>query len=161
MKNLIFPALFLLFNSAAAQSVNGTITLSGQSSAALSLNSNRITDLYAEFRKNRYPVVFTFSGSDLKKTGDSREEARFVFITTVKKDGRVISSLRRPAFPFFPGDMFMPVETFDFIPVLSDLQEKNTLKPGTLPAGKYEILLEAAPDGIKGSIRPFRITFSL
>ncbi len=49
---------------------------------------------------------------------------------------------------FFPGDMFMPVETFDFIPILF----KN-VKEGQLPKGSsYDILLEVMPvGGVKGN----------
>jgi hypothetical protein len=63
---------------------------------------------------------------------------------------------KRSPSPFFPGDMFMPVETFDFISILSNIQTNSNEKVSEIPSGTYEIILEAKSLGIKGDIAPAR-----
>ena len=77
------------------------------------------------------------------------------FRTIVKHNNEVIGDLTRKPFPYFPGDMFVGVETFDLIPILSHYANQNTLKqnpevqtgilPPLLPRGEYMIQLQAIP----------------
>ena len=77
---------------------------------------------------------------------------RATTILAVKKDGKTIGSIKRNPIPFFPGDMFMPVETFDFISILSNIQTNTNDRISEIPKGNYEIILEAKPIGVKGNI---------
>ena len=88
---------------------------------------------------------------------DKKEVVQFVFTTTIKKDGKVLGNMKRAPIPFFPGDMFMPIETFDIISMLSNLQTNANGKVSEIPSGNYEIILEAKPSGVKGQISPIRM----
>ena len=46
----------------------------------------------------------------------------------------------------------MPVETFDFISILSNIQTNTNDRISEIPKGNYEIILEAKPIGVKGNI---------
>lgn len=50
----------------------------------------------------------------------------------------------------------MPVETFDFISILSNIQTNSNDKISEISSGNYEIILEAKALGIKGEIAPAR-----
>jgi len=63
--------------------------------------------------------------------------------------------------PFFPGDMFIPVETFDFISMLSYLKENSDTTVSEIPKGNYEIILEAKPVGVKGEISEAKLNLKL
>ena len=152
MKKIITSAmLFLAFNGF-AQLVQGEINIKEQSKIELTPKSNKAVNLFADFRENKYPIHFAFTTTDVPLNSDKKEVVQFVFSTTVKKDGKIIGSIKRSPMPFFPGDMFMPIETFDVISVLSNIQTNTPETVSEIPKGNYEIILEAKPIGVKGQI---------
>ena len=152
MKKIITSAmLFLAFNGF-AQLVQGEINIKEQSKIELTSKSNKAVNLFADFRENKYPIHFAFTATDVPLNSDKKEVVQFVFSTTVKKDGKIIGSIKRSPMPFFPGDMFMPIETFDVISVLSNIQTNTPETVSEIPKGNYEIILEAKPIGVKGQI---------
>ena len=158
----VFLAIFLLISfTSGAQLIQGAINVNGQTRLELSTRSNKAVNLYSDFRENKYPVHFNFTGTDIPLNDEKREVVQFVFNTTVRKDGKVVGSFKRNPIPFFPGDMFIPVETFDFISILSNLQTNSHEKVSEIPSGSYEILLEAKAVGIKGDIKPMRLLIKI
>jgi hypothetical protein len=157
MKKLIFIAIVFFAFKAQAQLVQGELKIKDQSKVELEIKGNKAVNLYAAFRENNYPIRFVFTGIDLAPNSEKKEVVQFVFSTTVKKDGKNIGGMKRAPIPFFPGDMFMPVETFDFISILSNLQTNANDKVSEIPKGNYEILIEAKPLGIKGEISSLQL----
>ncbi|PZV82254.1 hypothetical protein CLV31_109115 [Algoriphagus aquaeductus] len=155
---LIFSILFSV--GAKAQEIQGKLVVGSKSKVELTLKSNQAVDLYAAFREQNHPIHFVFEGKSLPQTSSGQEVALIWFRTTLKKDGKVISKLERAPMPFFPGDMLMPVETFDFIAQLSAVNGKPDLR-SEIPAGNYEVLLDAGPVGSKGQISSAVILFAV
>jgi len=137
--------------------VQGELKVKEQSKLELTVSSNKAVNLYADFRENKYPIQFAFTGNSIPVNSDKKVVVQFVFTTTVKKDGKVIGTTKRNPIPFFPGDMFMPVETFDFISILSNLQNNSEDNISEILKGNYEILLEAKPINMKGEIASARL----
>jgi hypothetical protein len=162
MKKILFTFATLLISMiSTAQSVEGNIKINEQSRAEISLKSNKIVNLYAAFREQQHKIQFSFSGNNLPQNDEKKEIVQFVFITTVKKDGKVIGSMKRAPIPFFPGDMLMPIETFDAISILSNLQTNAKDKVSEIAQGNYEITFEAKPIGVKGEIKAGIIWFKI
>jgi hypothetical protein len=158
MKNTIIVLLFSVTSFLShAQLVQGELQINEQSKAEITLKSNKIVNLYADFREKKYQINFVFTGIDIPKNSDKQEVVQFVFNTTVKKDGKVLGNIKRNPIPFFPGDMFMPIETFDFISILSNIQTNSNETISEIPKGNYEVILEAKPLGVKGEIQSARI----
>ncbi|HLP63248.1 hypothetical protein [Flavobacterium sp.] len=158
MKNTITVLLFTVASFFShAQLVQGEVKINEQSKAEITLKSNKIVNLYADFRDKKHQIHFVFTGIDIPQNSDKQEVVQFVFNTTVKKDGKVLGSLKRSPIPFFPGDMFMPVETFDFISILSNIQTNSNETISEIPKGNYEVILEAKPLGVKGEIQSARL----
>lgn len=153
MKNLfIVFALIIASISAKAQSISGAIQIKEQSKIEIQAKSNKVVSIYAAFRENQYPILFSFKVSNSPYNSEKQQVVNIQFITTVKKDGKVIVSIPRKPIPFFPGDMLMPVETFDFISILSSLQKNDLDKVSEIITGNYEIILEAKALEVKGEI---------
>lgn len=152
MKKIITVAILLVAFTGIAQIVQGEITIKEQSKMELTAKSNKAVNLFADFRENKYPIYFVFTASDVPLNSDKKEVVQFVFSTTVKKDGKTIGTIKRSPIPFFPGDMLMPIETFDVISVLSNIQTNTPETVSEIPKGNYEIILEAKPIGVKGQI---------
>lgn len=152
MKKIITLAMLLVAFSGFAQIVQGEITIKEQSKMELTAKSNKAVNLFADFRENKFPIHFVFTASDVPLNSDKKEVVQFMFSTTVKKDGKTIGTIKRSPMPFFPGDMFMPIETFDVISVLSNIQTNTPETVSEIPKGNYEIILEAKPIGVKGQI---------
>ncbi len=158
MKKRILTAIICCFTSISfAQLVQGELKVKEQSKLELTVSSNKAVNLYADFRENKYPIQFAFTGNYIPVNSDKKVVVQFVFTTTVKKDGKVIGTTKRNPIPFFPGDMFMPVETFDFISILSNLQNNSEDNISEILKGNYEILLEAKPINMKGEIASARL----
>lgn len=161
MKNTILILLLVFGIKSQAQLVQGELKINNQSKAELTIKSNKAVNLYADFRENKYKINFVFTGTDIPLNADKKEVVQFVFNTIIKKDGKVIGSMKRAPIPFFPGDMFMPVETFDFISMLSNLQTNGNEAISEIPSGSYEISIEAKALGVKGEIIPARFFIKL
>ena len=153
MKKTIITLLLIFAIKSKAQLVQGEIKINEQSKAEISLKTNKIVNLYADFRENKYPINFIFTAIDIPQNSNKQEVVQFVFNTTVKKNGKILGSIKRNPIPFFPGDMLMPVETFDFISILSNIQTNSNETISEIPSGNYEVILEAKPLGIKGEIK--------
>lgn len=160
MKNgiLIFASLFAFTSAGFAQQVNGEILLNQRSRNSIELKTPEAVGLYAQLREKEMAVNFIFKGSGLAKTKSGNDVALIWFRTTVKHNGKEIGSMKRSPMPFFPGDMLMPVETFDIISIL--VSGKNQPNERLLP-GKYEVIFEAAPVNAKGEIKPASLTFEV
>jgi len=156
MKNTILILLVMFGIKAQAQHIQGEIKINEQSKTEISIKSTKIVNLYADFREKKHKINFVFTGIDLPTNDEKQEVVQFVFNTIVKRDGKILGNSKRSPIPFFPGDMFMPVETFDFISILSNIQTNSNEKVSEIPSGTYEIILEAKSLGIKGDIAPAR-----
>ncbi len=157
MRKLFLIAFVLCAFQIQAQLVQGGLKIKEQSKVELEIKGNKAVNLYAAFRENNYPIHFIFTGIDIPVNSDKKEVVQFVFTTTVKKDGKVIGNMKRAPIPFFPGDMLMPVETFDFISILSNIKTNGNDSISEIPKGNYEILIDAKPLGIKGEISGLRL----
>ena len=155
-KHTLFLFIFIQF-SALAQLVQGEIKVKEQSKIELQARNNLAVNLYADFRENKYPIQFSFTGNAIPLNSEKKMVVQFVLTTTVKKDAKVVGTTKRNPIPFFPGDMFMPVETFDIISLLSNLQDNSEDSISEIPKGSYEIILEAKPQNVKGKIASARL----
>ncbi|CAL2091155.1 hypothetical protein [Tenacibaculum sp. 190524A05c] len=165
---LIVLLVFLISIQLKAQEINGGLLLNNNKEIMLSLESKSAVDLFKQFKVNTYKIGFNFKADGLKKNEEGEFVVFFDFMTVVKKDGRTIRKVRRHIpMPYFPGEMFLPAEAFDFIGVLSvtswDDMEKRTFVPqqksGILKSGKYEVQLSAIPRDVKGKIDPVTFGF--
>lgn len=165
MKSIIitFVSLCTFFSSPShAQQINGKILLNKSSKITIELKTSETVGLYAQLRGNEVPINFIFEGSQLPKTTSGEQVALVQFRTTIKHNGKEIASMKRSPMPFFPGDMFMPVETFDMIPLLvSNGNKRTTQTNGKLTPGKYEVIFEAIPIDAKGEIKPASLVFEV
>lgn len=157
MKNAILVLVLIFGIKTQAQLIQGELKIDNASKSELRLKNNKAVNLYASFRENKHKINFVFTGSDIPLNSEKQEVVQFVFTTIIKKDGKTISSMKRAPIPFFPGDMLMPVETFDFISMLSNLQTNSNEIVSEIPSGNYEIILEAKAVGVKGTIAPIRM----
>ncbi|WP_276977930.1 hypothetical protein [Flavobacterium filum] len=157
MKKISLLLFVIVQFSGFAQLVQGEIKVKEQSKIELQARNNLAVNLYADFRENKYPIQFSFTGNAIPLNSDKKMVVQFVFSTTVKKDGKVVGTIKRNPIPYFPGDMFMPVETFDFISILSNLQLNTEETVSEIPKGNYEIILEAKPVNVKGEITSARL----
>ncbi|VXB34129.1 conserved exported hypothetical protein [Flavobacterium sp. 9AF] len=160
-KTLLIAIIGLCGLFANAQLVQGEMLLGEQSKMEIKLKNNKVVNLYAAFREGNYPLHFIFTTDAIPLNEDKKEVVQFVFTTTVKKEGKIIGSSKRNPIPFFPGDMFMPVETFDFISILSNIQTNSNDRISEMSSGKYEVILEAKPIGVKGTIKPVRFQITV
>ncbi|KIX21559.1 hypothetical protein SY27_07620 [Flavobacterium sp. 316] len=161
MKKTILILLLVFAIKSQAQLVQGELKINNQAKVELIIKGNKAVNLYADFRENKYKINFIFTGTDIPLNSDKKEVVQFVFNTTIKKDGKVLGSMKRTPIPFFPGDMLMPVETFDFISMLANLQTNSNEKVSEIQSGNYEIILEAKGLGVKGEITPARFFIKL
>lgn len=161
MKKFSLLLFVIVQFSGFAQLVQGEIKVKEQSKIELQARNNLAVSLYADFRENKYPIQFSFTGNAIPLNSDKKTVVQFVFTTTVKKDGKVVGITKRNPIPFFPGDMLMPVETFDFVSILSGLQNTSEDTISEIPKGNYEILLEAKPVNVKGDIASARLLLKI
>lgn len=146
-----------------AQAVAGSITLNGKHKTELKLETNSAVQLFKEFKTEKYQLGFSFKADDVKPNMYGETIIFFDFITEVRKDGKLIERIvRSKPIPYFPGEMLVGAESFDFIGVLASIDSNE--KPdfiGTMPAGKYQISLMAVPKGVTGEIEPLEMYFML
>lgn len=164
MKSLIIlfftAGLFITLN---AQSVNGKLTLNGKSETNLELKTNSAVQLFKEFKTGKYKLKFSFKPNKIPENVYGETIVFFDFITTIKKDGKLVKNLqRKQPIPYFPGEMFVPVEAFDFVGLLaSDPEEEEIQMIGTMSEGKYSVQLFIKPVGFEGKIAPLEFSFVL
>ena len=160
MKKVIFYlaiGLLLCNMDAYPQNISGKVTVSGFTNGS-TLKEQTPVQLFKSFKDNVYKIAFSFKGDRVGKD----EIVLFDMKTTVKKNGRVIGASTRTGWPWIPGDMFLPSEAFDFIPMLEkDSPRMIGSKMKKLDVS-YEILLEmqlSAGQEIKGSVSPAVFSF--
>jgi hypothetical protein len=152
-------AALLMLHGSYAQEISSKLLIAGNERVELKVNGSTAVDLYAQLRGRDYPIHFVFDGKNLLKTPEGKEVAYVRFVTTLSRHGRVVERKERMPMPFFPGDMWMPIETFDMIPILFDLAEKSG--EGKLPKGNYEVRMEAVPVKTKGNTAAATLRFSI
>ncbi|MGD1947253.1 MAG: hypothetical protein ACFB0A_13560 [Croceivirga sp.] len=167
----IFKTTFILLGCvimANAQSIEGKLTLNGKTKTSLELKSNSAVNLFKEFKTGKYQLKFNFKGKELVKNVYKEEIVFFNFKTVVKRDGKLVKNvIRKQPIPYFPGDMGIPAEAFDFIGLLAvdpEEEEVQMLKEGTIGLmfpGEYSIELYAEPVCTKGKINPVIFSFTV
>ena len=166
-KFILIAALILTAFTAQikAQSVKGKLTLNEKSRVNLEMETNSVTSLFKDFKTRKYQLQFSFNAYAVKPNMYGEKVVFFDFVTQVKKNGKLIKEVRREQpFPYFPGDMFLGPESFDFISILSTVDGGDINNPdnvGTIPEGEYAITLRVIPHGFKGNINPLEIYFAL
>ncbi|MFD2037364.1 hypothetical protein ACFSKL_21380 [Belliella marina] len=159
---LTFAIALTVFGlSAQAQTVKGAITIGKSSELKIEMKSDNLIDLFVDFRKEKYPILFSFQGDNIKSK-EGREIIFFDFITEVYYNGKLVGKASRNPIPYIPGDMIIGTEGFDFISLLSyNEMTKSSIKetPGKLPSGSYQVKLIAKPLDFKGQIRPGIFSF--
>lgn len=149
-----------------AQSVKGSLTLNNKSQTELQLESNSIVQLFKAFKKGTYQLGFNFEANDTPKNIYGEHIVLFEFRTEIYKDEKLVKNLvRKQPIPYFPGDMMLPAESFDFVGLFivtswDDMDKKPELL-GVLPEGNYRVKLYASPIGVEGEIKPLDFSFSL
>jgi hypothetical protein len=161
MKKIIVLIIAFFAIQTQAQLVQGELKINENSKAELSFKGNKVVNLYADFRENKHRINFVFTTTDIPLNSEKKEVVQFVFSTTIIKDGKSIGTIKRSPIPFFPGDMFMPIETFDIISMLSNLQTNANDKVSEIPSGNYEVIINAKPLGVKGEISSARMFFKI
>lgn len=154
-----------------AQEINGQLNINGKSKVNLELTNHSAVQLFKEFLSGRYKTQFSFKASDVPKNKYDETVVHFEFITTVKKDGKLVKNvIRKQPIPYFPGDIAISgAESFDFISILSTMNSKGVIDPeviksgkyGVMPAGLYEVQLMVRPVGFKGEISPVNLMFNV
>lgn len=146
-----------------AQTVKGAITVGKSSELKLETISDNLIDIFVDFRKEKFPILFSFDGDGIKSK-EGREIIFFEFITEVYHNGKLLGKTSRNPMPYIPGDMIIGTEGFDFISLLSYSEKtRASLKetPGKLAPGSYQVKLLARPLETKGQIRPATFSFTI
>lgn len=111
------------------------------------LESGSLLELFAGFREGEHQIHFEFeSDADIVPVR---------FQTLVRKDGETLGRSSRDPMPYFPGDMLMCPETWEFIAMLSELTDEE----GLLPPGEYVVVLFAEGVETEGTVEPAEIQF--
>lgn len=154
MKQLCTTICTLMAIISFGQTIEGSLTINEKSTATIELTTNKAVDLYADFRNKKHAILFQFIAKDIPLNDQKQEVALITFKTTVKHNGNVVGQVERQPIPFFPGDMWMPIETFDVISILTKAGKNTPDAISTLPKGSYEVIIEAHSLGVKGKIQP-------
>ena len=84
MRKIILTAIVCCFTSISfAQLVQGELKIKEQSKLELTVQSNKAVNLYADFRENKYPIQFAFTGNSIPVNSDKKVVVQFVFTTIV------------------------------------------------------------------------------
>jgi hypothetical protein len=152
---LVLTAFVLISTLSFSQSVEGRLSIKGFTNGEI--KEQTPVALFKAFKDGAYTINFNFKSSNVGSEGI----VLFDMKTTVKHNGKIISETSRGGWPWIPGDMFVPVEAFDFIPAWQKYAEKGL--PVSIP-GKYEIILQFVPtqgQKVKGNISPTAIQFTI
>lgn len=152
MKSFIYSIVFMLSmfgTTALGQSLSGKLTVEGWGKTT-TLKSQEPVALFKNFRDGKHKILFRF-----KNISGNEGLVLFQMKTTITYNGKTIGSSSRNDWPWLPGDMYVPIEAFDLIPLLQKAANKNQ---GTLAPGNYEIQLEMKP--VKINSESINTTFS-
>jgi hypothetical protein len=164
--NLVCALAVLFTFQIQAQSVSGSLSLNGKSKTEIKLESNSVVQLFKEFKTGKYQLKFNFKADGVPENIYKETIVLFEFRTEIYKDGKLVKNLvRKQPIPYFPGDMDLPAEAFDFIGLFTvtswDDMERNPEMLGVIPEGNYSVKLYANPVGLKGEIKPLNFNFAL
>ncbi|XLS29439.1 hypothetical protein ACJD0Z_01140 [Flavobacteriaceae bacterium M23B6Z8] len=162
MKNILFILILASGIFTNAQEVNGKISISKKSAFEIEVKDGNVVEVFKNFKEGKYPIIFAFEGKNMPKDNEGRGVVLFSFETSLFANGRMVSKNLRAPMPFFPGEMLMPVETFDFIHQLTFANGKEAVfeaYPGKIGKGTYKIVIKAIPVNSKGSIEEVSIVF--
>lgn len=165
-KNVIIAVLCMLSITMFGQTVEGSLTLNGKNKSTIELSSNSAVQLFKEFKTGKYQLGFNFKGNKLVNNLNKEQIVFFEFTTVVKKDGKLLKSLiHRQPMPYFPGEMSIPAEAFDFVGILATanggkniaLTKYKTI--GLMEPGTYTVELSAKPLEVGGKINALQFQF--
>ena len=174
--SIILLAYFACFATLVnAQTVNGELLINKTKIQQVNLQDPYVVSLFKDFKTNKHEIIFSFDGENYMNSSKSltrfaakkSEKPKFSFFrfkTIVKHNGKTIGTNERSPMPYIPGDMLLPAEAFDFIPILSTYQQEGfsyDKNSGKLAPGVYEITLEAIPVEVKGKISRAQFTFKI
>ena len=137
--------------TAFAQEVRGAVYVDNPPEE---LEAGSLLDLFAAFREGKHQIHFEFE-VDSRQASSHRRILPVRFQTAVRKDGEALGRSTRDPMPYFPGDMLMCPETWDFITMLYEVAGDD----GQLPPGEYEVMLVAEIVEGEGEIEPGHIRF--
>lgn len=126
----------LAVSTVIGQSLSGKLNVEGWNKIT-EWKSQEPVSLFKNFRDGKHKILFWF-----KNTSGDKDIVLFQMKTTLAHNGKTIGSSQRSDWPWLPGDMYVPVEAFDFIPLLQKAANGNK---GKLMPGTYEIRLEMKP----------------
>lgn len=152
MRTITYIFIFLcclMSNVSFGQSLSGKLIVEGWAKST-TLKSQEPVALFKNFRDGKHKILFRF-----KNISGNEGLVLFQMKTTIIHNGKNIGSSSRNDWPWLPGDMYVPVEAFDFIPLLQKATNKNK---GKLAPGNYEIQLEMKP--VKANSEPISTTLS-
>jgi len=162
--------MVLFVQQTKAQQIKGQLTINNKETTRLELSSASAVHLFKNFKEGKYKIGFNFKADELQKNSEGEFIVFFDFKTVIKKDGKVLRRIKRHMpVPFFPGEMFLPAEAFDFISVLSvtswdDMVKKTFVsqeKSGIMKSGNYEIELSVVPKDVEAEVTPVTFGFSV
>lgn len=126
----------LVASNVLGQSLSGKLTVEGWNKIT-EWKSQEPVSLFKNFRDGKHKILFRF-----KNSSGNKDIVLFQMRTTLVHNGKTLGSSQRSDWPWLPGDMYVPVEAFDFIPLLQRAANGNK---GKLMPGTYEIRLEMKP----------------
>ncbi|MBR9855483.1 MAG: hypothetical protein GYB37_13060 [Algicola sp.] len=126
----------LAVSNAMGQTLSGKLNVEGWNKIT-EWKSQEPVSLFKNFRDGKHKILFRF-----KNTSGDKEIVLFQMKTTLAHNGKTIGTSQRSDWPWLPGDMYVPAEAFDFIPLLQKAANGNK---GKLMPGTYEIRLEMKP----------------
>lgn len=161
--NFLFILIFLaFFSKIEAQEINGKILINQLETYHIEFEGQEVVKLYAQLRVKDFSINFQFEGNNMPLTNDGKQVSLIQFNTIVKFNGREIANFKRNPMPFFPGSMFMPIETFELISLLTlGNDRKGSIANQKLQPGKYEVILEAKSLDATGNIKPSILKFEV
>lgn len=154
MKNIIFILCLFIATAVQAQKVNGKLLINKASQIELKLKDGNAVELFKQFKTGDYQVQFSFDASGAPVDEQKRQIVLFTFETAIYQNGKLLGAVKRKPMPFFPGEMLEPVEAFDIIALLSEVQgdPQKAPYPGKLKNGTYKIVIKAIPNNANGYI---------
>ncbi|MBD0779279.1 hypothetical protein HPE56_15875 [Maribacter sp. ANRC-HE7] len=157
---LVLIAFMLTTTFSFSQSVEGKLAIK-ESAKGRTIKQKTPVALFKAFKDGEYNIHFNFRTSDVK----SDQIILFDMKTIVKYNGKTISETSRDGWPWIPGDMFVPIEAFDAIPVLQKFTSNEGAKSLPLKGARsFEIILQLVPSKgqkVKGSISPASMKFTI
>lgn len=146
----LLPAFLIAFwigaAPSAAQDARSTVSIRLEMQE---LASGSLLDLFAAFRETEGAIRFRLESN--------AEQVPVRFQTVVMKDGEDIGRSVRAPMPYFPGEMIMCPEAWDFISVLHQVSSND----GRLPAGQYDVRLSVLNTDARPLGEPGRFRFSV